>query len=55
VLALRDLWGNAPAGLARGSGFPAEHPILLATCWAVGILVIFMPLAISRYRKAASR
>jgi ABC-2 type transport system permease protein len=55
VLALRDLWGNAPAGLARGSGFPAEHPILLATCWTVGILVIFMPLAISRYRKAASR
>jgi ABC-2 type transport system permease protein len=55
VLALRDLWGNAPAGLARGSGFPAQHPILLSVLWIAGILVIFMPLAISRYRKAASR
>jgi ABC-2 type transport system permease protein len=55
VLALRDLWGNAPEGAARGSGIPAEHPILLAVIWVVAILVIFMPLAISRYRRAASR
>ena len=55
VLGLRDLYGNAPVGFARGSGFPANHPILLSLIWCLGILVIFMPLAIARYRKAAAR
>ena len=55
VLALRDLWGNAPDGLARGAGFPAQHPLLLSVLWVSGVLVIFMPLAISKYRQAASR
>src|SRR5262245_49604293 len=55
VLALRDLWGNAPAGAARGEGFPADHPILLSVFWIVGLLIVFIPLAISRYRRAAGR
>jgi ABC transporter DrrB family efflux protein len=55
VLALRDLWGNAPEGAARGDGFPADHPLLLAIIWIAAILVVFMPLAISRYRRAAAR
>ncbi len=55
VLGLRELWGNAPVGAARGHGFPAEHPIQLALMWIALILVIFVPLAISRYRKAAAR
>jgi ABC-2 type transport system permease protein len=55
VLTLRDLWGNAPVGLDRGKGFPAHHPALLALLWIAAILVVFVPLAISRYRKAASR
>lgn len=55
VLALRDLWGNAPEGLARGGGFPAEHPIPLALMWCTLILAVFVPLAISRYRRAAHR
>ncbi|MGH3747596.1 MAG: ABC transporter permease [Micromonosporaceae bacterium] len=55
VLAVRDLFGNAPEGMARGDGFPAEHPLLLAVLWSVGILLIFVPLAVNRYRKAAAR
>lgn len=55
TLAARDLWGNAPAGLARGGGFPAEHPLLLSLLWCAGILVIFMPVAVAKYRRAASR
>ena len=55
ILALRDLWGNAPAGGARGSGFPAHHPLLLAICWAVAILIVFVPLSVRAYRRAASR
>jgi ABC-2 type transport system permease protein len=55
ALSLRDLWGNDPEGLARGSGFPAEHPIPLAIGWCLLILLIFVPFAISRYRRAAAR
>jgi ABC transporter DrrB family efflux protein len=55
VLALRDLWGNAPEGLARGNGFPAEHPILVALAWTIGIVVVFVPLAIARYRRVIAR
>jgi ABC transporter DrrB family efflux protein len=55
VLALRELWGNAPSGLAAGKGFPAQHPIFLAIGWCALILLVFVPLSISRYRRAASR
>jgi ABC-2 type transport system permease protein len=55
VLALRDLWGNAPAGVDRGSGFPSHHPQFLAVAWCALILIVFVPFAISRYRKAAAR
>jgi ABC-2 type transport system permease protein len=55
VLGLRDLWGNAPAGLARGSGFPAQHPILLSLLWCCAIIVVFMPMAIARYRRVSTR
>jgi ABC-2 type transport system permease protein len=54
VLALRDLWGNAPAGFARGRGFPAEHPGLLALIWIGVILATFAPLAINRYRRVTT-
>jgi ABC-2 type transport system permease protein len=55
VLALRDLWGNAPAGLARGAGWAPHHPLPLALLWAVAILVVFVPLAVRAYRRAAAR
>ncbi len=55
VLSLRVLWGNAPSGTANGTGFPAEHPIPLAIGWCVAILIIFIPWAIARYRRAAAR
>ncbi|SDY89570.1 ABC transporter efflux protein, DrrB family [Asanoa ishikariensis] len=55
VLSLRELWGNAPAGAANGTGFPAAHPIWLAIAWCLLILAIFVPMSIARYRRAASR
>jgi ABC-2 type transport system permease protein len=55
VLGLRDLWGNAPTGVARGSGFPAEHPVLLSLLWSIGIVAVFVPLAIVRYRRVSTR
>ncbi len=53
VLALRDLWGNSAAGADRGSGFPADHPILLSVAWIVVILAVFVPLSVDRYRRAS--
>jgi ABC-type multidrug transport system permease subunit len=53
VLALRQLWGNA--GQALSAGFPGRHPILLSVLWIVGVLVVFLPLSIAKYRRAASR
>jgi ABC transporter DrrB family efflux protein len=55
VLAIRDLWGNAPAGPARGSGFPAQHSLLLAILWTATMLALFAPLAVARYRRILRR
>jgi ABC-2 type transport system permease protein len=55
VLELRDLWGNAPAAASRGTGWATRHPAPLALLWIVGILVVFVPLAVRAYRRAAAR
>jgi ABC-2 type transport system permease protein len=55
ALTMRDSWGNAPAAVARGAGFPASHPLMLSLLWIVAILAVFIPLAIYKYRRAASR
>ena len=46
--ATRELFGN-PNPYPSGS-FPSEHPFLLSILWTVGILVVFAPLAVRRYR-----
>ena len=55
TLALRDLWGNAPSGAARGSGPSADHPVLFSLLWIGLILLVFVPLAVNRYRTVAAR
>jgi ABC-2 type transport system permease protein len=47
VAATRDLFGN-PNPFT--SGFPGEHPFLLSILWTVGLLVVFAPLAVRKYR-----
>jgi ABC-2 type transport system permease protein len=46
--ATRELFGN-PSPYPTGS-FPSEHPFLLSILWTVGILVVFAPMAVRRYR-----
>ena len=55
VLAVRVLFGNLPPGYDAGDQFPMQHPILMSIIWCLVLLAIFIPLGISRYRKAASR
>jgi len=47
VAATRDLFGN-PNPFT--SGFPGEHPFLLSFLWTVGLLAVFAPLAVRKYR-----
>ncbi|WP_411277078.1 ABC transporter permease [Gaiella sp.] len=46
--ATRELFGN-PNPYASSS-FPGEHPILMSVMWTIALLVVFMPLAIRKYR-----
>jgi ABC-2 type transport system permease protein len=46
--ATRELFGN-PSPYPTGS-FPSEHAYLLSVLWTVGILAVFAPLAVRRYR-----
>jgi ABC-2 type transport system permease protein/oleandomycin transport system permease protein len=33
-------------------GLPATHDVLVALAWMAGILALFIPLSVSRYRRA---
>jgi len=54
VAAERQLFGN-PNPFADGSTLPQQYPILVSIMWIVLLLVIFMPLAVRRYRTATTR
>ena len=45
--AQRDLFGNPNPYI---SGFPGDHPILLSLVWTLGLLTVFAPLAVRKYR-----
>jgi ABC-2 type transport system permease protein/oleandomycin transport system permease protein len=42
---------NALRALTLGG--PTARPVLEALAWIVGILLVFVPLAVNRYRRAA--
>jgi ABC-type polysaccharide/polyol phosphate export permease len=44
VDAMRHLWVGAPAG----------NSVWGALAWTIGLIVVFAPLAVSRYRRAVS-
>jgi ABC-type multidrug transport system permease subunit len=46
--ATRELFGN-PNPFATDS-FPGQHPIFMSVAWTIVLLVVFMPLAIRKYR-----
>ena len=54
--ACRKLFGNVnPPNLPPSTGWPAEHAALYSVGAAVLIIVIFLPLAVNKYRQVASR
>ncbi|WP_031469652.1 ABC transporter permease [Sciscionella sediminilitoris] len=46
--AARQLFGNPGWGALTWAG---EHPLVLAGCWPVLLLLVFVPLAVRRYRR----
>lgn len=48
VAAARDLFGNPGLG---GDSWVTQHSILMAVAWPLLIIVIFVPLAVRRYRR----
>lgn len=53
VAATRDLFGN-PNPVASDA-FPMQHPVIMSLIWVVIIVGVFAPLAIRKYKKAASK
>ena len=45
--ATRELFGNPNP---YPTGFPGEHAIFLSLVWTAGLLVVFAPLAVRKYR-----
>ncbi|HVQ86766.1 MAG TPA: ABC transporter permease, partial [Actinomycetes bacterium] len=53
VSAARELFGNPNPYV--GDAIPEQHPILFSVLWTLGILVVFVPLSVRRYRLATAR
>jgi ABC transporter DrrB family efflux protein len=49
VAACRELFGNPT--LPAGDSFPAQNPILMSVLWIVGLVVVFAPLGVRKYRR----
>ncbi len=45
---IRELWGNPNP--FPGAGLPGEEPVLVTILWLIGIVAVFTPLAIRKYR-----
>jgi ABC transporter DrrB family efflux protein len=55
VQAVRELFGNVSSVAPAPEAWPLQHPVIATLGWTVVLLLVFVPLAIQRYRKAVSR
>jgi ABC-type polysaccharide/polyol phosphate export permease len=55
VQAVRELFGNVSPQMAASDAWPLQHPVVATLGWTVLLLLVFVPLAIQRYKKAVSR
>ncbi|WP_152189730.1 ABC transporter permease [Georgenia satyanarayanai] len=53
--ATRELFGNLPAGTPEPSGWALQNPVPYTVAWGLVILVIFVPLTVRQYQRAAAR
>ena len=55
TLAARQLFGNLGANPVGQTAWSLQHPAVYTVLWSVGILVLFVPLAVRQFKSAASR
>jgi ABC-2 type transport system permease protein len=53
--AARELFGNTSPQFPTPEVWPLQHPVIYTLLWAGASLVVFVPLAIAQFRRAASR
>lgn len=53
--AVRQLFGNLPSEAIASDAWPLQNPVLASIIYIALILVIFIPLAVNQYKKAAVR
>jgi len=53
--AARQLFGNIPANAPVPDYWSLRHPVAYTLGWVVLLLLIFVPLSVRQYKKAASR
>jgi ABC transporter DrrB family efflux protein len=49
--AARELFGNIPAGTPPPTVWPMRNSVLYTIIWIVGIIAVFAPLSVNRFRK----
>jgi ABC transporter DrrB family efflux protein len=53
--ASRQLFGNTGAAPLPDHPWSLHHPVIYTLIWIVGLLAVFIPLAVRQYKRAASR
>lgn len=53
--AARELFGNLGSGSQTSQAWALQHPELYVLIWVAAILVVFVPLAVRQYERAAAR
>ncbi len=53
--AARELFGNTSPAFPAPDAWPLQNPVLYTLLWIAVILVVFVPLAVAPYKRAASR
>lgn len=53
--AARQRFGNVPPGTPTPDSWALQHPATYTLLWAVGILVVFVPLTTRQFRRSVSR
>ena len=53
--ASRQLFGNTGTAKLPAGPWSLHHPVIYTLIWIVGLLAVFIPLAVRQYKRAASR
>jgi ABC-2 type transport system permease protein len=53
--ATRELFGNLPPGYPEPTAWPLANPVLYTLLWCAVILLVFVPLTVRQYQRAAAR